>query len=68
MFLFYSTPRPHTEIVILLFALSLTNYYISTGMGDRFGVLLVSLMALQLALVDRNQFRPCLNFTSVKVS
>ena len=33
--------------------------YVSTGMGNRFGVLVVSLMALQLALVDRNPFRPC---------
>ena len=26
--------------------------YVSSGMGDRFGALLVSLMALRLALVD----------------
>ena len=35
-------------------------WYISSGMGDRFGVQVVSLMALQLAIVDRNPFRPCL--------
>ena len=29
-------------------------------MGDRLSALLVSLMALQLMLVDRNPFRPCL--------
>ena len=34
--------------------------YISTGMGDCFGALVVSLMALWLALVDQNPFRPCL--------
>ena len=33
--------------------------YISTEMGDCFSALLVSLMALWLALVDRNLFRPC---------
>ena len=33
--------------------------YISTGMGDCFGALLVSLMALQLMLVDRNPYQPC---------
>ena len=32
------------------------------GMGDPFCILLVSLMALQLVLVDRNPFPPC-NFT-----
>ena len=30
---------------------------LSTGMGDRFGALLVSLMALRLMLVDQNPFR-----------
>ena len=29
------------------------------GMGDCFGALLVSLMALQLALVDRKPLWPC---------
>ena len=29
-------------------------------LGDRFGALLMPLMALQLALVDQNPFRPCL--------
>ena len=33
--------------------------YLSTGMGDCFSALLVSLMALWLALVDRQPFRPC---------
>ena len=33
--------------------------YISTGMGDRFSTLLMSLMALQLVLVDQNPFWPC---------
>ena len=33
--------------------------YVRTGMGDRFSVLLMSLMALQLMLVDRNPFQPC---------
>ena len=33
--------------------------YVSTGMGDRLSALLVSLMALQHTLVDRNPFRPC---------
>ena len=32
--------------------------YVSTGMGDRFGAVLVSLMALRLTLVDRNPFQP----------
>ena len=32
-----------------------------TGMGDRLSALLMSLMALQLVLVDRNPFRPCYN-------
>ena len=31
----------------------------STGMGDHFSALLVSLIALRLVLVDRNPFRPC---------
>ena len=30
--------------------------YVSTGMGDRFSALLVSLMPLQLVLVDQNPF------------
>ena len=34
--------------------------YVSTGMGDRCSALLMSLMALRLALVDRNPFQPCL--------
>ena len=33
---------------------------LSTGMGDYFSALLMSLMALRLALVDRNPFQPCL--------
>ena len=33
--------------------------YPITGMGDRFGALLLSLMALQLVLVDQNPFQPC---------
>ena len=32
---------------------------VSPGMGDRLSALLVSLMALGLALVDRNPFWPC---------
>ena len=32
----------------------------STGMGDRISALLVSLMALRLALVDPNPLCPCL--------
>ena len=32
--------------------------YVSTGMGDCFGVPLLSLMALRLPLVDRNPFGP----------
>ena len=32
---------------------------VSTGMGDRFGALLVSLMALWLTLIDLNPFRLC---------
>ena len=39
--------------------------YISTGMGDRFGALLVSLMALRRALVDRNPFLPCYQLESI---
>ena len=35
--------------------------YINTGMGDRFGALIVSLMALQLTLVDLNPFQPGLH-------
>ena len=35
--------------------------YVSTGMGDRFSALLLSPMALQLTLVDRNPFQPCIN-------
>ena len=33
--------------------------YISTGMGNRFCALLVSLMALWLTLVEINPFWPC---------
>ena len=33
--------------------------YISTGMDDHSSALLLSLMALQLTLIDRNPFRPC---------
>ena len=33
--------------------------YISTGMGNLFGALPVSLMALRLTQVDQNPFRPC---------
>ena len=40
--------------------------YLSTGMADRFGALLVSLMALWLALVDQNPFLPCYIWQSVK--
>ena len=36
--------------------------YVSTGMGDRFSAVLVSLMALGLALVDQKPFWPCLLF------
>ena len=32
--------------------------YISTGMGDHFSPLRLSLMALRLALVDQNPFSP----------
>ena len=32
---------------------------ISTGMEDRLGVLLLSLMALRLTLVNQNPFHPC---------
>ena len=35
--------------------------YISTWMGDRLDALLVSLMALQLVLVDQNPLRPFQN-------
>ena len=38
--------------------------YISTGMCDCFGALLVSLMVLQLALVDQNPFQPCFSNVS----
>ena len=38
--------------------------YISTEMGDRFSALLVSLMALRIALVDRNPFWPCFVYFS----
>ena len=37
--------------------------YVSTGMGDRFSALLVSLMSLQLVLVDQNPFQPCFQYT-----
>ena len=33
--------------------------YVSTWIGDHLSALLVSLMALRLALVDRNPFTPC---------
>ena len=33
--------------------------YVSTWMGDPFSVLLISLMALWLTLLDQNPFRPC---------
>ena len=33
--------------------------YVSIEMGDHFSALLLSLMALRLALVDRNPFQPC---------
>ena len=36
--------------------------YVSTRMGDCFGALLVSLMALRLALVDPNLFQPCCGY------
>ena len=44
--------------------------YISTGMDDRFGALLVSPMALRLALVDQKNlfslvFKECYIFSSV---
>ena len=32
--------------------------YVNTWMGDRFSALLMSLMALQLTLVDQNPFQP----------
>ena len=37
------------------------NYISTARMGDLFGALLVSLMALWLALVDSNPFRPCVS-------
>ena len=36
--------------------------HVSAGMGDRFCVLLQSLMGLRLALVDRNHFRSCFSY------
>ena len=33
--------------------------HISTGTGDPFSALLISLMALRLTLVDQNPFRSC---------
>ena len=39
--------------------------YVSTGKGDHFKALLVSLMALQLALVEQNPFWPCLQLSSL---
>ena len=42
--------------------------YFSTWMGDSFSALLVSLMALWLALVDRNPFEPCYLLDLVKIS
>ena len=38
----------------------LVHGYVSTLMGDHLGALLISLMTLQLALVDRNPFWSCL--------
>ena len=40
--------------------------YVSTWMGDRLSALLVSLMALQLTLVDRNPFWLCSKFVTVR--
>ena len=40
--------------------------YISAGTGDHFGALLVSLMALWLMPVHRNQFRPWLTLQMPK--
>ena len=37
----------------------LSSKWVNTEMGDRFCALVVSLMALQLALVDQNPFWPC---------
>ena len=42
--------------------------YVSTGMGDRFGALLVSLMALRLTLIDQNPFWSCCNWCSLILS
>ena len=39
--------------------------YTSTGMGDCFSAVLVSLMALPLILVDQNPFQPCYCMTPV---
>ena len=38
--------------------------YVSTGMGDHLSALLMSLIALRLALVDRNPFWPCFSYTT----
>ena len=35
--------------------------YVSTGIGDRIGALLVSLMALRLVLRDQNPFWSCVS-------
>ena len=48
----------HSVISARLFT-ELAMGYVSTGMGEHFSTLLLSLMALQLALLDRNSFRPC---------
>ena len=42
--------------------------YVSTGMGESFGALLVSMMALQLMLVDQNPFGPCYHTIFVNIS
>ena len=40
--------------------------FITAGMGDHLSALLVSLMPLQLALVDRNPVQPCFQFMSAE--
>ena len=40
------------SVMSICLFIEVTVDYISTGMGDRFGALLVSLMALRLMLVD----------------
>ena len=42
--------------------------YISTLMGVHVGVLVVSLMDLQLALIERNLFRPCSLYLCIYIS